>query len=98
MALQKRFDRTTVKRVSDLARVLISGGYLSELSGGEVKRLLSAVKNSTGHNDIEADVQKVMDIMVDNQLKQGEAALRALEAMKGSKVDAIIFSSFASPL
>lgn len=36
--------------------------------------------------------------MVDNQLKQGEAALRALEAMKGSKVDAIIFSSFASPL
>ena len=85
---QKRFDQTTVKRVSDLARVLISSGHLNGLSAGEVKRLLSAVKNSAGHDDIEGDVQKVMDIMVDNQLKQGESTLHELEAIRGSKVDA----------
>lgn len=85
---QKRFDQTTVKRVSDLARVLISSGHLNGLSAGKVKRLLSAVKNSAGHDDIEGDVQKVMDIMVDNQLEQGESTLRELEAIRGSKVDA----------
>ena len=56
MALQKRFDQTTVKRVSDLARVLISSGYLNDLTAGEIKRLLSAVKNSVGRNDITASV------------------------------------------
>ena len=88
MALQKRFDQTTVKRVSDLARVLISSGYLNNLTAGEIKRLLSVVKNSVGHNDIEGDVQKVMDIMVDNQLKHAEDTLHELEAIRGSKVDA----------
>lgn len=88
MSLQRKFDVTTVKRVADLARVLMNGGYLNNLSQQEVKRLLAAVKNSTGHNDIEGDVQKVMDIMVDNQLKNAEATLHALESIKGTKVDA----------
>ena len=88
MSLQRKFDVTTVKRVADLARVLMNGGYLNNLSQQEVKRLLAAVKNSTGHNDIEGDVRKVMDIMVDNQLKNAEATLHALESIKGTKVDA----------
>lgn len=88
MSLQRRFDRDTVKRVADLARVLMSGGYLNGLSQQEVKRLLAAVKNSAGRDNIEGGVQKVMDIMVDNQLRNGEAALRGLEAVRGSKVDA----------
>ena len=88
MSLQRTFDMTTVKRVADLARVLMNNGYLNGLSQQEVKRLLAAVKNSVGHNDIEGDVQKVMDIMVDNQLKHAEETLRSLEAIKGSKVDA----------
>ena len=88
MSLQRTFDRTTVKRVADLARVLITNGYINNATSGEIKRLLSAVKNSVGHNDIEGDVQKVMDIMVDNQLKHAEETLHELEAIKGSKVDA----------
>ena len=85
---QKRFDMTTVKRVADLARVLITNGYINNATSYEIKRLLSAVKNSVGHNDIEGDVQKVMDIMVDNQLKNAEETLQSLESIKGSKVDA----------
>ena len=88
MSLQRQFDMTTVKRVADLARVLMNNGYLNGLSQQEVKRLLAAVKNSVGHNDIEGDVQKVMDILVDNQLKHGENTLHELETIRGSKVDA----------
>ena len=88
MSLQRTFDMTTVKRVADLARVLITNGYINNATSYEIKRLLSAVKNSVGHNDIEGDVQKVMDIMVDNQLKHAEESLHSLEAVKGSKVDA----------
>ena len=88
MSLQRTFDMTTVKRVADLARVLMDGGYLNGLTQQEVKRLLAAVKNSVGHEDIEGSVQKVMDIMVDNQLKHAEDTLHELEAIKGSKVDA----------
>lgn len=88
MSLQRKFDRTTVKRVADLARVLMDGGYLSGLSGQDVKRLLAAVKNAAGKENIEGSVQKVMDIMVDNQLKRAEDTLHQLEAIKGSKVDA----------
>ena len=40
------------------------------------------------HENIDESIRKVMDIMVDNQLKQGEAALHELESIKGSKVDA----------
>lgn len=88
MSLQRTFDMTTVKRVADLARVLITNGYINNATSYEIKRLLSAVKNSVGHNDIEGDVQKVMDIMVDNQLKHAEDTLHELEAIRGSKVDA----------
>lgn len=88
MSLQRTFDMTTVKRVADLARVLMNNGYLNGLTQQEVKRLLAAIKNSVGHNDIEGDVQKVMDIMVDNQLKHAEDTLHELEAIRGSKVDA----------
>ncbi len=88
MSLQRKFDMTTVKRVADLARVLMDSGHLDGLSATEVKRLLAAVRNSVGHNDIEASVQRVMDIMVDNQLKKGEATLHELETIKATTVDA----------
>ena len=88
MSLQRQFDMSTVKRVYDLARVLMNNGYLNGLNQQEVKRLFAAVKNSVGHNDIEGDVQKIIDIMVDNQLKHAEDTLHKLETIKGSKVDA----------
>lgn len=56
MSQQRLFDAQTVKRVSDLAKILLEGGYLNSLSRYEVKRLLAAVKNSVGRNDITASV------------------------------------------
>lgn len=88
MNAQAMFDRSTVKRISDLARILMQNGYLSGMTSGEMQRLLSAVKNATAMHDIADSVQKIMDIMVDNQLRNGEASLRQLLAIRGSKVDA----------
>lgn len=88
MGAQREFDRVTVKRVSDLARVLMGSGYLTGMTQSEVKGLLTAVKSSVGRGDIAANVDKVMDIMVDNQLRHAKEALSSLEKLKGSKVDA----------
>ena len=88
MSLQRKFDMATVKRVSDLARVLMNNGYIGDMTQQEVKSLLAAVRNSVGHNDIDRDVQKVMEIMVKNQLRRAEKALGALETIKSSKVNA----------
>ena len=88
MSLQRKFDMATVKRVSDLARVLMNNGYIGDMTQQEVKSLLAAVRNSVGHNDIDRDVQKVMEIMVKNQLRRAEKALSVLETIKGSKVNA----------
>lgn len=88
MAAQKRYDQATVKRVADLARILMQNGYLSDMTSGEMQRLISAVKNSVGHTAVKESVQKVMDIMVNNQLRNGEATLHKLLTIRGSKVDA----------
>lgn len=104
MAAQRLYDQSTVKRVADLARILLQNGYLSDMTSGEVQRLISAVKNSIGHvvtdkdtgeqrvvggpKNQKAQVDNIMDIMIDNQLRNGEAALHKLESIRGSKVDA----------
>ena len=85
MSLQRTFDMATVKRVADLARVLISGGYIGNATSGEVKRLLSAVRNSVGHDNIDKSIRNVLDIMVDNQLRAGEAALISWRASRAAR-------------
>ena len=88
MAVQKQFDQSTVKRVADLARILMQNGYLSGMTSGEMQRLVSAVKNSVGHSEVKNSTQKIMDIMIGNQLRNGEATLHKLLTIRGSKVDA----------
>ncbi len=88
MAAQKRYDQATVKRVADLARILMQNGYLTGMTSGEMQRLISAVKNSVGHTAVKESVQKIMDIMVNNQLRNGEGTLHKLLTIRGSKVDA----------
>lgn len=88
MNAQVMFDRATVKRISDLARILMQNGYLSGMTSGEMQRLLSVVKNATAMHDIAESVQKIMDIMVNNQLRNAEGSLRQLLSIRGSKVDA----------
>jgi hypothetical protein len=48
MAEQRLFDARTVKGVADLARTLMTNGFMKNLHPGEVKDLISAIKNSVG--------------------------------------------------
>ena len=88
MSLQKEFDKSTVKRVTDFANLLIRHGYFSDMGKSEVMRLLSAVKNATAHTDITRDVDKIMGLAVDNQLRRAKEALDNVKKIRGSKVDA----------
>lgn len=87
MAAQRQYDRTTVKRVTDLARIMLQYGYLDGMRTSEVKRLVSAIKGAAGKEDTSAQVQKVMDLMVENQLRRMEDSLHTLERVKATRVD-----------
>ena len=88
MARQRAYDLSTVKSITDLAKVLLENGLLDDLSKYETKRILSAVNNVHGKQDVSDYVQKIMDIMVDNQLRMGANQLGKLLSIRGSRVDA----------
>lgn len=88
MARQREYDITTVKSVADLARILMDANLLDDLSKYETKRILGAINNVVGKQDVSRYVQKVMDIMVDNQLRMGANTLGRLLSIRGSHVDA----------
>ena len=88
MARQRAYDLSTVKSITDLAKVLLENGLLDDLSKYETKRILLAVNNVHGKQDVSDYVQKVMDIMVDNQLRMGANQLGKLLSIRGSRVDA----------
>ena len=88
MARQREYNLSTVKSITDLAKVLLDNGLLDDLSKYETKRILSAVNNAHGKQDTSNQVAKVMDIMVDNQLRMGANMLGRLLSTRGSRVDA----------
>lgn len=88
MARQREYDLSIVKSITDLAKVLLDNGLLDDLSKYETKRILSAVNNAHGKQDTSNQVAKVMDIMVDNQLRMGANMLGRLLSTRGSRVDA----------
>lgn len=88
MARQKEYDLTTVKSITDLAKILLGNNLLDDLSKYETKRILSTVNSVVGKQDVSQYVQKVMDIMVDNQLRMGANTFGRLLSIKGSRVDA----------
>lgn len=88
MARQREYDITTVKSVADLARVLMDTNLLDDLSKYEINRILGAINNVVGKQDVSQYVQKVMDIMVGNQLRRGYNTFGRLLSIRGSHVDA----------
>jgi len=87
MSRQRSYDISTAKAMTDLAQVLLDKGLLDNLSAYETKRVLSAVRNGVGKEDISGHVQKLMDIMVDNQLHSGANMLGKLFTMRGTRLN-----------
>ena len=88
MRLQRAYDMSTVASVTELAKTMLKKGLLSEMSDYDVRRLLSVVNNVHGKGDIRPYVQKVVDMMVGNRLRNVSKAFDKLLAMRGKKVDA----------
>ena len=88
MARQREYDITTVKSMTDLSKILLDSGLLDDLSKYETKRILSAIKDAVGREDTSKQVQRLMDIMVDNQLRMGANYFGKLLSVKGSRIDA----------
>ena len=85
---QREYDITTVKSMTDLSKILLDAGLLDDLSKYETKRILSAIKDAVGREDTSKQVQRLMDIMVDNQLRMGANYFGKLLSVKGSRIDA----------
>ena len=83
MARQREYDITTVKSMTDLSKILLDAGLLDDLSKYETKRILTAIKDAVGREDTSKQVQRLMDIMVDNQLRMGANYFGKLLSVKG---------------
>ena len=85
MSRQKAYDKATVKAVTDFAQDFMKQGFGDNLRRGEMERLLSAVKNATGAKDIRKQVDNIMNILVDNQLRNLENEVVKLSSIKELK-------------
>ena len=88
MSRQKVYDKGTVKSVTDMAREMLQNGMLDKLSSYEAKRILSAAANVTGAENTTKQINKLMDVMVDNQLRNAADTFGKLLHSKGTRVNA----------
>ena len=88
MREQRAYDLHTVASITDMAKTMLKNRLLTNLSSTEVSRLLSVVNNVHGKKDIKNYVQKVLDMMVGNQVSNLNHALTNLLLFKGKKVNA----------
>ena len=88
LAAQREYDVNTVKIITGLANELMQIGRLTDMSRSEIKRLLSVIKDATGKEDLSIAVERLMDIMIANQLRSGKSKVAELMKIKASKVNA----------
>jgi len=85
MSRQKAYDKATVKAVTDFAQDFMKMGFGDNLGRGEMERLLSSVKNATGAKDIRKQVDNIMNILIDNQLRNLDQQVVKLSSVKELK-------------
>jgi hypothetical protein len=85
---QKRYDKRTVDIMTNLAKELLRDGALSDMTRGEINRLLAAIKNATGKADLTDSANRLMDLMVSNQLRHAKNTFAQMLKIKASKVNA----------
>lgn len=85
---QREYDKNTVQIITSLANELLENGALSDMTRGEIKRLLSVIKDSVGKSDLTISVDRLMDIMIGNQLRFGRNRFYDYVKIRDKKVDA----------
>jgi len=66
---QRQYDQATVADITTMVKAMMDAGLLTELDNFSVKQILTKVKDSTGKNDITAEANKLIDIMLKHQLR-----------------------------
>ena len=79
---QKTYDKATVKAVTDFAQDFMKMGFADNLSRGEMERILSSVKNATGANDVKKHVDNILNVLVDNHLRNLDNSIVRLSSIK----------------
>lgn len=87
-AAQREYDKNTVQIITRLANELLENGALSDVTRYEIKRILSVINGAVGRNDLTVSVDRLMDIMIGNQLRYGRNRLDEFMKIRGKKVDA----------
>ena len=82
MSRQKAYDKETVKAVTDFAQDFMKMGFGDNLSRGEMERMLSSVKNATGAKSIKSEVDNIMNILLNNHLKNLDQRIQKLSSVK----------------
>lgn len=86
---QREYDKATANRVMRLAQMLMRNGRVNELTRGEVSRLMSAMKNATPQGSSMMDnAMKIVDVMVQHQLRDAAALFGKQLRTKTSKLNA----------
>ncbi|MGM9693483.1 MAG: hypothetical protein ACI3YC_00535, partial [Alloprevotella sp.] len=88
MSAQKAYDMKTVDVVVKLAKEMMEKRMLDNLSTFEVKRILSTIQNAVGKGDITKEVDSLLKIMTDNQLRMSSNMFHRMLNVKGGKVNA----------
>lgn len=90
MQNQKVYDKNTTDAVVQFAKRFMSLGYGDDLGRGSINTLLTIVKNSTGRKSYEISQQlyQVMDVLMNNQLRNFDRAVMKTMSIKELKENA----------
>ena len=88
VARQKRYDQDTVKSVADFAKQFMMLGFGDNLGRGDIEKLLSAVRNATGARSVKPSIDKILDTLVDNHLRNLDSYIWKMASVKELKQNA----------
>ena len=90
MQNQKVYDKNTTNAVVQFAKRFMSLGYGDDLGRGSINTLLTIVKNSTGKKsyEISQHLYQVMDVLMNNQLRNFDRAVMKTMSIKELKENA----------
>ena len=87
MSLQRTYDRGMVDSIVRMANMMMGSGIYSGFTPYEVRRLMGMVNRAAGREDITKEADKVVDLMLNHQLKELDGMFKKQLKTKGTKID-----------
>ena len=84
---QRGYDQETVKSISDLAKELMSEGLIDAPSKRDMQKALTLLSHTTGKENLTASVNRLMEIMADNQVRNYKNLISRLMKTRASRLN-----------